>query len=276
MSRQLESGDQKSALGAGPRLPFPWRGWLAAIIVALVLVWSANGTGFSFRALAEGLPEIQAYLARLLPSAEKPWPLDFLPQIRDRLAETIRMALGASLVGSALALPFALVGARNLAAGRLVYNIGRGFLNLVRTVPDLILASLLASIFGIGPLPGLLALGIFTFGVVAKLLSDTVETIDPGPLEAVTATGGSRLEQAWFGVLPQIGPDFVAYTLYAFEINVRAAAVVGLVGAGGIGVILDASIKLFRYGRVGLIIAATFLVVLLIDSFSTWLRSKLV
>ena len=95
-------------------------------------------------------------------------------------------------------------------------------------------------------------------------------------LEAITAAGGSRLERCTFAVLPQVGPDFAAYTLYAFEINVRSAAVLGLVGAGGIGVILQRDIAFFNYPRVGLIIAVTFAVVLAIDSFSTWLRSRLV
>lgn len=255
--------------------PFPWRGWLSAAVVAAILIWSARGTEASFGAFFEGLPKMAEYFGKLLPSAERPWPLDYLAEVKDRLLETVKIALAATVVGSAVALPFVLVAARNLAT-RWVYNVGRGFLNLLRTIPDLVLASLLAAAFGLGPLPGLLALICFTFGVVAKLLSDTVETIDPGPLEAIAAAGGTRLQRAVFAVLPQVAPDYVAYSLYAFEINVRTAAVLGLVGAGGIGQILYRDINFFQYSRVGLIIAATFAVVFLIDSLSTWLRSKLV
>jgi phosphonate transport system permease protein len=256
--------------------PFPWRGWLAAAIVLAVLWWSAVGTGVSVRSFVEGFPEIVVYFQRLLPSAERPWPLDYLPQIQARMLETVKIALAATIFGAALALPYALVGARNLAAGRWVYGMGRGFLNLVRTVPDLVLATLLAAAFGIGPLPGVLALLVFTFGLVAKLLCDTVETVDPGPLEAITAAGGTRLQRALFAALPQIGPDFVGFSLYALEVNIRAAAVLGLVGAGGIGFILKRDITFFQYSRVGMVIAATFVVVLVIDTLSGWLRSKLV
>lgn len=259
-----------------PKPPFPWRGWLAAVIVAGILVWSARDIGADPRAFAEGIPDMQAYFQKLLPSEERPWPLDYLPVIQARLLETIKVALAATFFGSALALPFTLIGTRPLAISRLVYNTGRGFLNLLRTIPDLVLASLLASAFGIGPFAGLLALFLFTFGIVAKLLSDTIETIDPGPMEAIAAAGGTRLQRAVFAVLPQVGPDFVAYSLYAFEINVRVAAVLGFVGAGGIGLILYRDINFFRYSHVGLIIAITFAVVFVIDSLSTWLRSKLV
>lgn len=257
------------------KAPFPWRGWLSAAVVLAILIWSARGTGASLGAFWEGLPGMAEYFQRLMPTAEHPWPLPYLAEIRERLLETIKLALAATLVGSTIALPFVLVAAGNLAARR-VYALGRAFLNLLRTIPDLVLASLLAAAFGLGPLPGLLALIFFTFGVVAKLLSDTVETIDPGPMEAIAAAGGNRLQRAVFAVLPQVAPDYVAYSLYAFELNVRVAAVLGLVGAGGIGQILWRDINFFQYSRVGLIIAATFAVVFLIDSVSTWLRSRLV
>ena len=259
-----------------PKPPLPWRGWLAALVVAGILVWSYQGTQFSPRAFAEGLPNMGEYLQRLLPSAERPWQRKYLPEIQFRLLETVKIALAASVIGSLLSLPFALAGTRNLAASRWEYGFWRGFLNLLRTIPDLVLASILVAAFGLGPLPGLLALIVFTFGVVSKLLADTVETIDPGPLEAIAAVGGRRLERGLFAVFPQVAPDYLAYSFYAFEINVRVAAVLGLVGAGGIGQTLKTDIDLFRHGRVGMIIAAMFLVVLLIDSLSTWLRSKLV
>jgi phosphonate transport system permease protein len=258
------------------RPPIPWRGWLAALLVALVLAWSAQGTGFSLSALADGLPQIGAFFGKLLPSAQRPWPTDDLPRIAEKLLETLRIALAASILGAALALPFTLAGARTLAPGRLVYGLGRGFLNLIRTIPDLVLATLLATALGIGPVAGFFALLFFSFGVVAKLLCDTAETIDPGPMEAVAAAGGTRLEQAVFAALPQLAPDFAAYTLYSFEINIRAATVLGLVGAGGIGMILQTATTLMNYARVGLIIALTFAVVFLIDSLSAWVRSRLV
>lgn len=264
------SGSSPSALGARP--PLPWRGALAAVAVAALLLWSAAGTRFDVAKLAQGLPEILSFFRGMLP----PWPGNFASRLVEPLTETLRIAVASSLFGALLALPFTLVAARPLAPSPWAYTLGRGVLNLIRTVPDLVLAALLASAFGIGPMAGFLALLVFSFGVVAKLLADTAETIDPGPMEAIAAAGGTRLQQAHMAVLPQIGPDFVAYTLYAFEINVRAASVLGLVGAGGIGVLLKTQIAFLNYGNVGVIIAATFAVVFVIDTFSTWLRSRLV
>lgn len=241
-----------------------------------VLWWSAVGTNVNLQTLAEGLPEIGSFFYQLLPSAKSPWPLNYLWQILPRLLETLKMATAATIFGAFFALIFCLGGARNLAAGKVVYNVSRGLLNLIRTVPDLILATLFAAAFGIGPFPGVVALFVVSFGLIAKLLADTLETIDPGPLEAITAAGGSNLERAAFAALPQILPDFLAYTLYAFEVNVRAAAVLGLVGAGGIGMILQTNISFMDYSKVGLIIAVIFLTVLLIDAVSTLIRRRLV
>lgn len=251
------------------------RAWLTVAIVAGILWWSAVGTGFSGSELSKNLPAIAEFFRKLFPSDGKPWPTDALPEITRRLIETLRIATAASLFGAILALPLPLLASRTLA-GKALYTVGRGVLNLVRSVPDLVLATLLAASFGIGPVAGFLALVIFSFGVVGKLLCDTVETIDPGPMEAIAAAGGTRFQQAFCAVFPQIGPDFVAYTLYSFEINVRAAAVLGVVGAGGIGMVLQSSLSLLQYTRVGLIILITFGVVFVIDSFSTWLRGKLV
>lgn len=267
------SGDELRA--RLPARPFPWQVWLSAVIVAGVLWWSATDTKFSFSELVSGWSEIIAYFKRFLPTAEEPWQLEYLAKIAKPLLETIRIALGASIIGSAFSLPFALVGARNLAAGKWVYALGRGFLNLVRAVPDLVLATILAAIFSIGPLPGLLALIIFTFGVVSKLLCDAIETVDPGPMEAVTAAGGTRVQRALYAVFPQVAPDFVAYTLYAFEVNIRAAAVLGLVGAGGIGALLKRDLDFRAFTHVGMILFVTFLLVQVIDTFSTWIRRRL-
>ena len=139
-------------------------------------MWSARGTNASLGAFFTGLPEMADYFRKLLPSAEKPWPLAYLPEIQKRLLETVKIALAATFVGSLLALPFTLVSTRNLAAGRWVYNLGRGTLNLLRTIPDIVLAAILAAIFGIGALPGLLALIFFTFGVVARSLQSGLAT----------------------------------------------------------------------------------------------------
>lgn len=254
---------------------FPWRTLIACVAVVLVLGWSVQGTHFSLVQLSEGLPAVAAFLRKLFPTQERPWDTEYLSRvIVVKLIETLRLAVASSFLGALLAVPFALVGARPLAHP-VVYRIGRGILNFLRSIPDLVLATLFVAAFGIGPAPGFFALLFFSFGVVAKLLCDTIETIDPAPMEAIAAAGGTRLQQARYAVLPQVLADLIAYTLYAFEINVRSAAVLGFVGAGGIGFTLQTEFGRMRYDRIGMIITATFVVVFLIDAVSTAVRGRL-
>ena len=252
-----------------------WRGWLSAVILAVVLVWSAQGTNFSFQQLQAGMPDIAHFLRKLFPTEEHPWDTEYLGRvIAVKLLETLRLALASSFLGALLAVPFTLIGARTLARPTL-YRIGRGILNFLRSIPDLVLATIFVAAFGIGPVPGFFALLFFSFGVVAKLLCDTIETIDPAPMEAITAAGGTRLQQARYAVLPQVLGELIAYTLYAFEINIRSAAVLGFVGAGGIGFTLQTEFGRLRYDRIGMIITATFVVVFGIDALSTAIRGRL-
>jgi len=156
-----------------------------------------------------------------------------------------------------------------------VYQIARFILNLLRTIPDLLLAAIFVAIFGLGLIPGILALAVFSVGLIAKLTYESLETIDRGPLEAMTSVGASKLQWIAFGVVPQILPHFISYVLYTFEINVRAAAVLGLVGAGGIGLYYEKTLGFLEYDKTNSIILLTLAVVLAIDYFSTKLREKL-
>ena len=146
----------------------------------------------------------------------------------------------------------------------------------MRAIPDILYALIFVAAVGIGPLPGILALILFNVGVVAKLLSETVDGIDPGPIEASTAAGGTKLQTVRSAVVPQILPNYVAYSLYTFELNIRASTVLGIVGAGGIGRTLLAQYKLFEWGNVSVIIVELFVFVLLIELVSIWLRRRLV
>ncbi|MGC4045307.1 MAG: phosphonate ABC transporter, permease protein PhnE [Armatimonas sp.] len=257
--------------------PFPWGAYIAGVLTVGVLIWSAIGTGASLPVLIEGLPNVGKFFTEMVPAGKNPAEeiSKVLTEIGPRLLETLRIAVAATFFGAVLALPFPLLGSRNLAT-KVVYFFGRAVLNFVRSIPDLVLALLIAIAFGFNAFSGFLALLLFSFGVVAKLLCDTVETLDPGPLEAIAATGGTRVEQAVYGIFPQVAPDFAAYTLYAFEINIRSASILGLVGAGGVGVLLNKYVNFMNYGKLGMIIGIIFVLVVAIDGFSTWLRSKLV
>jgi phosphonate transport system permease protein len=137
------------------------------------------------------------------------------------------------------------------------------------------MASIFVAIFGLGALPGMLALSVFSIGLIAKLLYEAIESIDPGPLEAMTAVGANKLQWIFFGVIPQITAHFTSYVLYTFEVNIRAAAILGLVGAGGIGEYYDKTLGFLEYDKTASIIIMTLLIVLIIDYVSTKLREKL-
>lgn len=165
--------------------------------------------------------------------------------------------------------------ARNIVKNKAVTGILRVIMNIVRTIPDLLLGAIFVAIVGIGPVAGVLALSVFTFGVVVKLFYEAIETIDPGPIEALTAVGANKLQIIHFAVMPQIITYFISYVLYAFEINVRASTVLGYIGAGGIGLYLQQTLQVFDYAETGLIILIIIVVVVLIDYVSTKSREAL-
>jgi phosphonate transport system permease protein len=154
--------------------------------------------------------------------------------------------------------------------------VARTLLTILRSIPDLLWAALFVAVLGIGALPGVAALTFFTIGVLAKLGSETVEAIDPGPLEALRAAGAGRNRMVLFAVVPQVAATMVSYILYVFEINVRASVIIGLVGAGGIGQLLNTYLSFRDYPGIGAIIAVIFAIVLIIDGISVWARSKLI
>ncbi|HYF94279.1 MAG TPA: phosphonate ABC transporter, permease protein PhnE [Symbiobacteriaceae bacterium] len=202
--------------------------------------------------------------------------VEYLNEIKDPLLDTFRMAILGAFFGALLAVPFSLLAARNLVRSKIVYWTVRIMLNLIRTVPDLVWAALLAGALGAGALPGVIALGIFSFGLNAKLLSESVETIDPGPLEAMQACGANRFQQIRYGVVPQVLPQFLAYALYVLEIDVRASTILGLVGAGGIGVLFNTELTYMRYRNVGAIVVVMLVIVWAMDFISTKVRERLI
>ncbi|WP_261130063.1 phosphonate ABC transporter, permease protein PhnE [Bacillus sp. Marseille-Q3570] len=194
----------------------------------------------------------------------------------DKLLETIKMALIATTIAGILCVPFSLLAASNIVQNKYLYNFIKMFLNIMRTIPELILAVVFVGLFGIGVFGGILALIIFSLGILAKLISETIEAIDMNPLEAIRASGGNTLQVIWYAVVPQVLPQFVSFTLYVFEINVRASVVLGFVGAGGIGLILQQQLNFLSYQNVSTIIVITFVVVVIIDYISNKLRGRLV
>ncbi|GAB3045447.1 phosphonate ABC transporter, permease protein PhnE [Virgibacillus ainsalahensis] len=198
-----------------------------------------------------------------------------IPAIWGPLVETIQMAIIATTVSAILTVPLALMAARNIATFKPLYYVTRTCLNILRTIPDLVLAVLFVGLFGIGVFPGILALTIFSLGILAKLISETIESVDMNPLEAMRASGGNVFQVIWYALIPQVLPQYTSLVLYVFEINIRASVVLGLVGAGGIGLILNQQLGFYNYPNAMMIIIMIFVVVIVIEYISTKIREAL-
>lgn len=240
-----------------------------AMFAALFLV-SAWQTDFSVGSLLTGTGDFFRFFGRLVPD----W--SYLPEVWAPILETLQIAYLGTLFGTVLALPLLFLASANTTTDAVTLQVARAVMTVLRSIPDLLYAALLAPILAIGPLPGVVALTVFSMAVLAKLGSETVEAADPGPMEAVKATGSSRNQVIVYAVVPQVAATMISYILYIFEINVRASVIIGLVGAGGIGQDLLARLNFFAYGDVSTIIMVIFALVLAIDALSVWARSKLI
>ena len=173
-----------------------------------------------------------------------------------------------------LGIPLGLAAARNIAPVWVVTPV-RWIMNLLRSVPDLVIGLLFVTAVGLGPLAGVLAITLNTAGVLAKLFSEAVESIDKGPVEGVRATGAGKLHEIVWGVLPQVAPLWTSFALYRFESNSRSATVLGLIGAGGIGQVLFDSMNAFDFRAVSAIVIVVVVAVTLIDTLSQVMRRRL-
>ncbi|WP_100373595.1 phosphonate ABC transporter, permease protein PhnE [Bacillus sp. FJAT-45037] len=200
----------------------------------------------------------------------------YASQVWEYLAETVQMAIIATTFAAIASVPIFLLSAANLFPNKWIHQPVRLLMNVLRTIPDILLAVIFVGIFGVGVFPGIMALFIFSLGILAKLMYETIESIDLNPLEAIRASGGNTLQVIWYAVMPQVLPQFVSFGLYVFEVNVRASVVLGFVGAGGIGLLLQQQVSFFNYPRVMTIIIIIFIAVVIIDYISNKIRERLV
>jgi phosphonate transport system permease protein len=187
---------------------------------------------------------------------------------------TIQIALWGTAIAVLLAVPLGLLGARNVTPPYIQLPIRR-LMDALRSIPDLVIGTIFVVAVGLGPFAGVMALALNTGGVLGKLFSEAVESIDKGPVEGVRATGAAPLQEIVWGVIPQVAPLWTSYALYRFESNSRAATVLGLIGAGGIGQILFDSLNSFAYSRVAAIAIVIVVAVSVIDLLSQTIRSRL-
>jgi phosphonate transport system permease protein len=204
-----------------------------------------------------------------------PPDLAVLPAALSGAVATIEIALLGTVLAAALAVPLGFLSARNVAPAAVYYAV-RGALNFFRSIDTLVYALLFVAAVGLGPFPGMLAVVAYTTTSLAKLYSETIEGIDPGPVDAIVTTGATRLQVLRFGVLPQVLPLFLSYVLYRFESNVRAATVLGFVGAGGIGLYLQTYLRMIDYPAASTVLLVTVLMVMAVDFASARLRARLV
>ncbi|MCA1554693.1 MAG: phosphonate ABC transporter, permease protein PhnE [Chloroflexi bacterium] len=193
---------------------------------------------------------------------------------------TIFQALVATTLGGIVAIPFSFLAARNLtgrsALSIWIYYLARGLFNVLRSIEALLYVAIFVFWVGIGPFAGALALAVTTFALIGKLFSEAIENIDPGPMEAVTATGASRLQAIVYAILPQIIPPFVSYSIYQWDINVRISTIIGFAGGGGIGLLLSTYFGQLQYHKAGTVVAIIVIVVALMDFASAKIREKMV
>lgn len=264
MSRRSPSPSARAARPSRLKL------YMTAALVLILFGLSIQQTEATLTQLYRGTPQIISFVGEMFPPD---WA--FFKRIVKPMTETIQMAVVGSTVGALFAFPLSLLAARNVNGAAWLNLPVRFILNLARTIPDLLYAALFAVIVGYGPMAGTMALVFFSFGILSKLAYESTEAIDPGPLEAMTAAGANKLKWVRYGVLPQVAPTFLAHFLYTFEVSIRASAILGLVGAGGIGLLLKNSLDLFRYDQASSIVLFTLVIVVAIDLVSSRIRSYL-
>jgi phosphonate transport system permease protein len=238
---------------------------------------------FSFATLIKGLPRTTEYIEKLLPVlnwetlgadvASWYWNLGKWLEL---LVETLLMAFFATLIGTIGAFILSFPASDNLKTSRWIYFTTRRFLEIARSVPDLVYALVFVFAWGLGPMAGIFALAIHTMGASGKLFAEVNENIAPDPLEGVRAAGGNWVEMIRFAVVPQVLPAFTSYTLWRFEINVRTAAVLGFVGAGGIGHELYTNIRLSYYEDVSAILLIIIAAVIVVDMSCEAVRHRMI
>ena len=257
-----------------PRWYQSWRFWLMVAVAVPVLAYGWYVTEIDLGKLIQRLPRGWRLTSELF---RPDWSIAWL--VAQRMVQSVFLALMATLFAVPVAAPLSFLGARNLMrdspARMAIYYVVRGFFNIFRSFEVLVVAIIFVTIVGIGPFAGMLGLFIHTVAVLGKLYSEQIENIDHGPVEAITATGASRLQTTLYAVVPQIVNPFISFTIYRWDVNVRMSIVVGFVGGGGVGQLLQQYTGLLEWNSVGTIALFTIAVVWAMDYASARIREKL-
>ena len=291
MNHAAATNDALAALKVGARNRSRLSTHVLVALLAALFVWSYQGSGIDLGTLfsADGGGAIVEYVERLFPP-------DFSGKVvADAVAgawETLAISLIGTLLSVVIALPLAFFGSRNLVyAGllhemefrhhrillrRIPYLTARTILNFLRTIPEMLWALIFVFLVGLGPFPGVLALGVHTGGVLGKLFAEVLEDVDLQPIESLQSTGAGKVQILFYGILPQALPQFISYTLYRWEVNIRVAAVLGFVGAGGLGQRIHIAMSLFFEQQLLTFLMALYILVTGVDYLSAYLRRRVV
>ncbi len=266
----MQATPQTSSAERLAQAPKSWTMTLVAAVLVALLIGSWEGADMRPMALINDSQNMAMFLADFFPPNFRDWEV-YLKE----MVVTIQIAVWGTFLAIVLAIPCALLASENIAPVW-IHQPMRRVMDAFRAVNELVFALLFIVAVGLGPFAGVLALFISTTGTLAKLFSEAVEAIDPQPVEGIRATGASRLEEIVYGVIPQVLPLWISYSLYRFEANVRGASVLGIVGAGGIGQILWEVMRGFQYAETCALLIILIVSVSIIDFISARLRALLI
>ena len=248
-----------------------YRTALGAVALLALIVGCAAAVGLlDVARLGRGVPAIRQLAAEMLPP-------DFTnaPKWVRPLLDTIAMSIAGTALAVGLSFPLAFLGARNTTIGPIAYQAARAAFNVLRAVPELVMGIVLVAAVGFGALPGVLALGLHSVGMVAKFFAEAIEHVDPRPVEAARAAGATEFQVRWHAVLPQVLPQLADITIYRWEYNFRASTIMGMVGAGGIGFELVGALRVMRYTEVSAVLLCILAMVMVVDRLGAALRRRL-
>jgi phosphonate transport system permease protein len=259
--------------GAAPRrVTRPGVATLAVwLVVALFLAGAVQGAEVSLVEFVEGLPNLADFVARMFPP-----DVERLPAILAALFETFQMAAVGTVLGIVLSVPIAVAASRNLSPHPVVYYLARGLISFFRTIPDLIWGLIFVIMVGLGPFAGTLAIAVDTMGFCGRFFAEAMEDVDDGPQEALTTLGATRTGVIASAVLPAAMPSFITTSLFNLELATRSSVVLGIVGAGGIGMELKVAMDLFRYDEALTILLAIFVLVLAVERLGAHVRGRII
>jgi len=242
----------------------------ATILSGLVIYCAWEVGLIDLRRMSDGVPAIAHLLGEMFPpdfTRAEAWI--------GPLVDTLAMSVAGTALAVVLSLPLAFLAAPNTSPNKVIYYFARGILNFWRSIPELILGIIFVAAVGFGALPGVLALGLHSVGMVGKFFAEAVEHVDPRPLEAARAAGATEVQVIWHAILPQVLPQFIDITIYRWEYNFRASTVMGMVGAGGIGAELIGALRILQYQEVCALLISVLAMVTIVDGFGAFLRKRL-